>query len=131
MKHQDIIFQLNLEEKCYLLSGKDFWQGHSVKTMTLSDSLHGTCEQEDAEEQLGLDGFLPATYYFPGLFEVSLDYLILGKFDSILLKDPKKLLKESVEKTIAWSRLRTYVRHQICVLCLKGILYQSDKRTFS
>ena len=44
-----------------------------------------------------------------GLFEVSLDYLILGKFDSTLLKDTeRKLLKESIEKTIAClDRIRT------------------------
>ena len=32
MKHQNIISQLTLEEKCYLLSGKDFWQTRNVKT---------------------------------------------------------------------------------------------------
>ena len=31
MKHQDIISKLTLEEKRYLLSGKDFWQACSVK----------------------------------------------------------------------------------------------------
>lgn len=37
-----------------------------------------------------------------GLFEVSLDYLILGKYDSTLLRDTERdLLKEGVEKAIA------------------------------
>lgn len=37
-----------------------------------------------------------------GLFEVSLDYLILGKYDSSFLRNAEKiLLKEKIEKTIA------------------------------
>ena len=31
MKHEDLIRQMSLEEKCYLLSGKDFWQTRSVE----------------------------------------------------------------------------------------------------
>ena len=46
MKHADIIKQMTLEEKCYLFSGKDFWQSRSVgrlgvPNMTLSDGPHG------------------------------------------------------------------------------------------
>ena len=68
MKHQDIISQLTLEEKCYLLSGKDFWQTRSVKAkgvpnMTLSDGPHGIRKQEGAGDQLGLNGSLPATCF--------------------------------------------------------------------
>ena len=37
-----------------------------------------------------------------GLFKVSLDYLILGKYDSTLLRNTERiLLKENIEKTIA------------------------------
>ena len=41
MKHEDIVKQMTLEEKCFLLSGKDFWQTRSVErlgihNMTLS-----------------------------------------------------------------------------------------------
>ena len=46
MKHGDIVKQMTLEEKCYLLSGKDFWQTRSVErlgvpSMTLSDGQIG------------------------------------------------------------------------------------------
>ena len=68
MKHQDIISKLTLEEKCYLLSGKDFWQSRSVKAkgvpnMTLSDGPHGIRKQEGAGDQLGLNGSVPATCF--------------------------------------------------------------------
>ena len=59
---------MTLEEKCYLLSGKDFWQTRSVKrlgieSVTLSDGPHGIRKQEGAGDQLGLNGSLPATCY--------------------------------------------------------------------
>ena len=68
MKHQDIISKLTLEEKCYLLSGKDFWQTRSVKAkgvpnMSLSDGPHGIRKQEGAGDQLGLNGSVPATCF--------------------------------------------------------------------
>ena len=68
MKHQDLIALLRLEEKCHLLSGRDFWQTQSVKrlgieNMTLSDGPHGIRKQEGAGDQLGLGGSLPATCY--------------------------------------------------------------------
>ena len=68
MKHADIIKQMTLEEKCYLFSGKDFWQSRSIErlgvpNMTLSDGPHGIRKQEGAGDQLGLNGSLPATCY--------------------------------------------------------------------
>ncbi|MBQ5986167.1 MAG: glycoside hydrolase family 3 C-terminal domain-containing protein [Clostridia bacterium] len=59
---------MTLEEKCHLLSGRDFWQTQSVKrlgieNMTLSDGPHGIRKQEGAGDQLGLNGSLPATCY--------------------------------------------------------------------
>ena len=68
MKHPDIISQLSLEEKCHLLSGRDFWQTQSVKRLgvenvTLSDGPHGIRKQEGAGDQLGLNGSVPATCY--------------------------------------------------------------------
>lgn len=68
MKHQELISQMSLEEKCYLLSGKDFWQSRSVNRLgipniTLSDGPHGVRKQEGASDQLGLNGSVPATCY--------------------------------------------------------------------
>lgn len=68
MKHRNIISKLTLEEKCYLLSGKDFWQTRSVKAkgvpnMTLSDGPHGVRKQGEAGNHLGLGGSLPATCF--------------------------------------------------------------------
>lgn len=58
MKHEDLIRQMSLEEKCYLLSGKDFWQTRSVErlgvpSMTLSDGPHGVRKQEGGGISLG------------------------------------------------------------------------------
>ena len=68
MKHQDIISKMTLEEKCFLLSGKDFWQTRSVerlgvRNMTLSDGPHGVRKQAGAGDQLGLNPSLPATCF--------------------------------------------------------------------
>lgn len=68
LKNQDIIQKLSLEEKCFLLSGKDFWQTRSVKrlnipNMTMSDGPHGIRKQEGAGDQLGLNGSVPATCF--------------------------------------------------------------------
>ncbi|MBR0062942.1 MAG: glycoside hydrolase family 3 protein, partial [Oscillospiraceae bacterium] len=68
MKHQDLIKQMTLDEKCEMLSGKDFWQTVSVKrlgieSVMLSDGPHGIRKQEGAGDQLGLNGSVPATCY--------------------------------------------------------------------
>lgn len=68
LKHQDIISKMTLEEKCYILSGKDFWSSRSVThagipSMTLSDGPHGIRKQEGAGDQLGLNGSVPATCF--------------------------------------------------------------------
>ncbi|MBQ6755415.1 MAG: glycoside hydrolase family 3 C-terminal domain-containing protein [Oscillospiraceae bacterium] len=68
MKHQNLIKQMTLDEKCEMLSGKDFWQTVSVKrlgieSVMLSDGPHGIRKQEGAGDQLGLNGSVPATCY--------------------------------------------------------------------
>ena len=65
MKHEDLIRQMSLEEKCYFLSGKDFWQTRSVErlgvpNMTLSDGPHGIRKQAGEGDHLGLNPSLPA-----------------------------------------------------------------------
>jgi len=68
MRHADIIKQMTLEEKCFLLSGKDFWQTRSVErlevhNMVLSDGPHGVRRQAGSGDQLGLNPSLPATCF--------------------------------------------------------------------
>ncbi len=65
---KNMIKKMSLAEKCYLLSGKDFWQTRSVThagipNVTLSDGPHGVRKQEGASDQLGLNKSLPATCY--------------------------------------------------------------------
>lgn len=68
MKHQETIAKLTLDEKCYILSGKDFWSTYGfrkkgVPSINLSDGPHGIRKQEGAGDQLGLGGSLPATCF--------------------------------------------------------------------
>ena len=68
LKHADIIKTLTLEEKCHLLSGRDFWstvglEKKGVPSICLSDGPHGLRKQEGAGDQLGLNGSLPATCF--------------------------------------------------------------------
>ena len=68
MKHEDIIKQLSKEEKCHLLSGKDFWSTYGIEhagvpSIQLSDGPHGLRKQEGAGDQLGLNGSVPATCF--------------------------------------------------------------------
>lgn len=68
MKYQELISQMTLEEKCYLFSGKDFWQSRSIErlgipNMTMADGPHGVRKQEGAGDQLGLNGSVPATCF--------------------------------------------------------------------
>lgn len=68
MDIKKIVQDMTLEEKCYLLSGKDFWQTRSVErlnipSISLSDGPHGVRRQEGAADQLGLNASIPATCY--------------------------------------------------------------------
>ena len=68
LKYQNIISKMSLEEKCYMFSGKDFWQTRSIehlgiKNIMLADGPHGVRKQEGTGDQLGLNPSLPATCF--------------------------------------------------------------------
>jgi beta-glucosidase len=68
MDSKELVKQMSLEEKCYLLSGKDFWSTRSVErlgipSVCLSDGPHGLRKQEGEGDHLGLNGSLPATCF--------------------------------------------------------------------
>lgn len=68
LKYQNMISKMSLEEKCYMFSGKDFWQTRSVerlgiKNIMLADGPHGVRKQEGTGDQLGLNPSLPATCF--------------------------------------------------------------------
>ena len=63
-----MVSKLTLEEKCSLLSGRDFWstracRSKGVPSVTLSDGPHGVRRQEGSGDHLGLNGSLPATCF--------------------------------------------------------------------
>lgn len=56
MNYPEIIAKMTLEEKAYLLSGKDFWSTRTVErlgvpSITLSDGPHGVRRQKGAGDQ--------------------------------------------------------------------------------
>ena len=66
MKHEEIIRQLTLEEKCSLLSGRDVWHTHAVErlnipAMMLSDGPSGLRKQAGEGDHLGLNASTKAT----------------------------------------------------------------------
>ena len=68
MKHGNIISQMTLEEKCRLLSGRNFWQTMSVKrqgieSIVLADGPHGIRRQYAIEDIQDKRGTVPATCF--------------------------------------------------------------------
>lgn len=66
--NQEIISKMSLEEKCYMLSGKDIWHTKEfhhlgVPSITMSDGPHGIRKQESAGDHLGLNASVPATCF--------------------------------------------------------------------
>lgn len=68
MNIKEIVSSMSLSEKCYLLSGRDFWSTRSVERLgvpgiTLSDGPHGVRRQIAAGDHLGLNPSFPATCF--------------------------------------------------------------------
>ncbi len=68
VKHQAMIEALSLEEKCHLLSGRDFWSTYSIRgkgipSMVLSDGPHGLRRQTGEGDASGINSSLPATCF--------------------------------------------------------------------
>lgn len=66
LKHADLIAKLNLEEKCSILSGLDFWQTAPIPSINLpsaflSDGPSGLRKQAKEADHLGLNPSIPAT----------------------------------------------------------------------
>jgi beta-glucosidase len=68
MEYKELIGAMTLEEKCSLLSGKNFWQSKAIERlhipeMFLADGPHGIRMQAGSADQLGLNKSLPATCF--------------------------------------------------------------------
>lgn len=68
MKHEKLIRQMTLAEKCALLSGKDVWHTRPVErlnipSVALSDGPSGLRKQEGEGDQLGLNASVKATCF--------------------------------------------------------------------
>ncbi|CAM4418019.1 beta-glucosidase family protein [Paenibacillus tarimensis] len=68
MRYKDIIEKMTLEEKAYLMSGKDIWQTQEIerlgiKSIFFADGPHGIRKQAAAANKLGLNAGIPATCY--------------------------------------------------------------------
>ena len=66
MKHESIVSQMTLAEKCRILSGKNTWQTHPVErlnvpSLNLSDGPSGLRKQAGAGDHLGLNASTKAT----------------------------------------------------------------------
>lgn len=75
---------------------RGFTQGDVAQMLNIDRSFYSRIEA--GKNGCAVDLFIQLS----GLFDVSLDYLILGKYDSTLRRDTeRKLLKESVGEAIA------------------------------
>lgn len=65
---QDLVSKMTLEEKCSLLSGKDFWHTKAVERLGIpsvmySDGPHGLRKQDDKADHLGINQSIKAVCF--------------------------------------------------------------------
>lgn len=68
LKYEAVISKMTLEEKAYMMSGKDTWstvpyEKYGIPAMIMSDGPHGLRRQVGKGDQLGINGSLPATCF--------------------------------------------------------------------
>lgn len=68
LKYKEIIRQMSLEEKAFMMSGKNTWETmdfekYGIPSMAMSDGPHGLRRQAGAGDHLGLNASLPATCF--------------------------------------------------------------------
>lgn len=68
LKYGEIISKMTLEEKAYMMSGKNTWETvsyekYGIPSMTMSDGPHGLRRQAGTGDHLGLNESLPATCF--------------------------------------------------------------------
>ena len=68
MNIKQVIAEMTLEEKCSLLSGRDFWNLKSIdrlgiESVMVSDGPHGLRKQAAAGDHLGINDSIPAVCF--------------------------------------------------------------------
>ena len=68
LKYENIIKKMSLEEKAFMMSGKNTWETkdypeYEIPPMTMSDGPHGIRRQAGAGDHLGLNASIPATCF--------------------------------------------------------------------
>lgn len=68
LKYEEIISKMTLEEKAYMMSGRDTWstvpyEKYGIPSMVMSDGPHGMRRQVGKGDQLGINGSVPATCF--------------------------------------------------------------------
>lgn len=68
LNYGEIISQMTLEEKAYMMSGKNTWETvsyekYGIPSMAMADGPHGLRRQAGAGDHLGLNASLPATCF--------------------------------------------------------------------
>ena len=104
------------ERICQLRIQQGFTQENIAQMLNIDRSFYSRIEA--GKNGCAVDLFIQLS----GLFEVSLDYLILGKYDSSLLRNAEGiLLKEKIEETIA--HLEQIIKERLAEMALPWTIF--------